>query len=591
MCKSDDKKNELDRREFLKKSILGVGTGIMLASPLEMFLSNVLMSMFTRANALAAGNDAGFLDKKLINLSMSNAPSRWFWDLPLRPNGNDKFQYNANNDPATSMLITKLNPGAGAGGFIGEYATTKVGDVYLPYIWSGLLATPTGSAPMANLAQNMMMLRGINLNLDSHELDRYKQLVPAGGSSLTGMVADAATTPLPATGLGAGAGGGNYYTSKKGVTYQDLGGSDPFSVAFAPFSGGTGLRTTSTVVGASIDRALDVMKAKAGDKHKYLPNSYQDRANAKKLMMMQFSGLQSTFSALQTKYETLIKRSFGDATLRLNGLDNVALAGSQVNAFKVYLDTSRSAYYTGADARTITDMNTSIGNLAAGMAVTEFMMTGGGGASAQSFSSSMNIVIGGAMTNLIVDSAYAPVSGATAAKTYSNVRQTTNVDAHETGAYMQMLLYSRYYRAISSCLYELVSRMKAVSTPAGTLFDQTAITITSEFNRSARDNGGGADHGWAGTCYSILSGMVSAPIVAGHINSTGLGFGSSYQGSWGYAAPMKEFLGQTGLIGNAASTVTTLMDLPTPTPNNPSYVSKDKSTGKVNLAVSKPENI
>jgi hypothetical protein len=593
MSQDEKKKQELDRRSFLKRSIMGVGTGILMASPLDIFLSNILMGVFQRANALAAGNEGGFLDKKLINISMANAPSRWMFDMPLRPNGNDTFRYNSVNDPASSMLVTRLKPGAGPGGYIGEYATTKVGDYYLPYLWAGNLATPTGSAPMANLAQNMIMMRGLNLNLDSHELDRYKQMVPIGSESLTGLVADHSTTVLPAVGSNAGLNGGQYYASKRGVTYQDLGGTDPFTTAFSPFSGGASLRTIQATTSAAIDRTLDIMKNDSSGKHKYLPNSYQDRANAKKLMTMQFSGLKDTFSSLQAKYETLIKRSFGDTSLRLAGVDNLALSGSQINAFKIYLDSSRSCYYTGSDLSSITDMSTTISNLSSGLAVAEFMITGGVGGS-QSFSSSMNIVLNGGFSNLLIDSAYGPASGTTAEKQYTNVRQTATVDAHEVGSYVSMLLFSRYFRAVSSCVYEFTNRLKATKAGTGTLFDQTAITITSEFNRAARDAGGGADHGWAGTCYSIVSGMVPELIVGGNISSTGQGTNANnagYGGTWGYGSPMKEFTGQTPLIGNAATTVTTLLDLPTPTPNNPSFVSKDKSTGKVALAVSKPENV
>jgi len=595
MCKRCEEKNELDRRDFLKKSLTGIGSGIMLASPLEIFLGNVLMGMFSRATALAAGDESSFLDQKLVNISMANGPSRWFWDLPLRPNGNDLFQYNTNNDPKTSMLITKLSSGSGPGGAIGSYATTKVGNYYLPYLWSGKIATPTGSTNMANLASNMLMMRGINLMLDSHELDRYKQLVPAGSDSLTGLVADAATTPLPATGIN---GGGGYYHSKKGVSYQNMSGNNPFTTALSPFMNSSGLKTTSSDVGSMIDRALDVMKKHAGEKHKYLPNSFQDRLNAKKLMSTQFSNLQQTFSTLKAKYENLIARSFGDSSLFLNGVDAAAGIGGELNnsAFKMYLDTSsRIAYYTGSDISSITGTqgttSTSISNLSAGMAVAEFMLMGPSGAP-QSFSSSINIALGGTITNLIIDHAVSIATSTIAEKDYNNVRQTTNVDAHETGAYMQMILFSRYFRALSSCLYELIGRMKACNVQGGgTLFDRTAIAVNSEFTRSARNGGDGADHGWAGTCYSVFSGMIPQTMIVGHINHTGKDFGSNYQSTWGYGAPMSEFLGQTGLIGNAASTVATLMNVPTPTPNNPSYVTKDPSTGKVHSAVAEPKNV
>ncbi len=582
---NENKKNEMDRRNFLLKSIQSVGTGILMASPLEMFLTNVLMGVFGRANALAAGDESGYLDKKLVNLTLTNGPSRWFWDLPLRPNGNDAFSYNTTNDPITSMLITKLNAGSGGGGYTGEYASVKIGEYYLPHLWSGLMATPNGgTAPMSNLAQNMLMMRGLDWKVDSHELDRYLQMVPTGNSSLLGLVADKATTVLPSIGVGFSATNSNFFHSGKGITSRAMDGNDPFTSVFSPFTNSAGLRSTNAIAGAAIDRALDIMKAKSGSKSSYLPNTYQDRANAKKMMLLQFSGLSASFLTLKTKYENLISRSFGDVSLRLAGLDNVAVGGAQSNQYRM-LFSNRNSFYTGADIRTLTTINSTIANLAASMAVSEFMLTGGG-ISPQSFTSSINIMVGDSVNNVAVDSAFSAASGALGSQNFSNITYDFNSDAHETGSYIQMILFSRYYRAISSCLYELVNQLKAVTAGSGTLFDQTAISITSEFNRSARNNAGGADHGWNGSCYSIISGMVTQPTVAGDIkvNSTTAG------GSWGIASPMTEFSGQNGLIGNVASTLATMLEFKTPTPNNPSYVSKN-SLGKVQMAVAKPKNV
>jgi hypothetical protein len=128
----------MNRRKFLKQSMEGIGTGIWLHSPLAYFLSHVLNGYVQRADAQTLTGGAGYDNSmKLINVCMNGAPSRWFWDCPLRPNGaSDGFRYNAENDAKTSMLITRLNPALspneGIAGYRGEYATHLSGPVGWP---------------------------------------------------------------------------------------------------------------------------------------------------------------------------------------------------------------------------------------------------------------------------------------------------------------------------------------------------------------------------------------------------------------------------------------------------------------------------
>jgi hypothetical protein len=531
-----------------------------------------------KAYAQAQGDLSGFGDKKFINISMSGGPSRWMWDLPLKPNGNDAFKYNTANDPLTSMLITKLIADSTApGGFRGEYATTQVGDYYLPLLWSGKIATVGGASEnMSALAQNMLMMRGIR-SVDSHSLGRTQQTKPAGGVSLGGAVADVATTVLPALSYGAF---GGYYQSAKGIAPQEMGGSsDPLTNAFAPFNGAMSLKSNAAATAAAIDHALDVMKAKSGDHHKMIPYSYQDRVNARKLMTTAFTGLNTVYTTARDKYLALINRSFGEVGLRLAGVDSLVIPGSAISPFKV-ANGSTENYYTGSDLCSITDMSTSIGNLAESFAVAEFMFCGG--TFNQSFSSSYHIEIGG-VTNAILDSIV--MAGVTS----TNSRIGLTNDAHFTGSFVQMIQFSRYYRALSSCLFELIKQLKAKSVGSGNLFDQTVIAVNAEFNRSARNDGRGADHGPNGSCYTLFSGMISAPLVVGDIKvETGV---SSYGGSWGVGAPMPEFVNQQAVVGNAASTVSLMMGTRTPTPNNSPFVNMNPATGKVSSAVSRTKNV
>ncbi len=566
----------MNRRSFLKKSVTGFGSAYLLTSPLQLMLGNILSSVFQRAWALEQG-EAGFLDKKFINVSLSGAASRWMFDLPLRPNGNDAFQYNTINDPRSSMLITKLNPDPlGPGGFTGEYATFEVGGYHLPVMWGGKIATVGGGTEnMAALAQNMLFMRGIK-SVDSHSLGRTLQTKPTGGVSLGGSVADRATTVLPALSMGAISG---TFKSGKGIVPQEMPVTDPFTAAFLPFSSAMTLRSNATTTADAIDAALNVMRAKAGARHRMVPFTYEDRVNARKLMTTQFTNLAGAFTDLRNKYLALIGRSMGEAALRQAGVDDLAVPGSSIGQFRIHNGTT-STFYTGTDLSSITDSQTNIGRLAEMMAVAEFMICGG--SYNRSFSSTLHAELGtvgsAVFDSLTVDSTVS-----------QGQRLSLITDAHDTGAYIQLIQFTRYYRALASCLYELIQRIKAVPSGNGSLFDKTVIAINSEFSRSARDAGNGSDHGPNGSCYSLISGMIAQPLVVGNINKDG-GM-NGYRGTWGTGSPMVEFTNQQAVVGNAASTVALMLDFPTPTPNNAPFVNLNASTGKVVSTVSRTRNV
>jgi hypothetical protein len=566
----------MNRRSFLKQSISGLGGAYLLSSPLNLMLGNILSSVFQRAWALDQG-ESGFLDKKLINISLSGGMSRWMFDLPLRPNGDDLFQYNANNDPRTSMLITKLNPDPlGPGGFTGEYATVEIGGYHLPVMWGGKIATVGGgSENMSVLAQNMMFMRGIK-SVDSHSLGRTLQTKPNGGISTGGAVADRATTVLPALSMGTINGS---YKSAKGIAPQEMPLTDPFSTAFLPFMSAGGLRSNSASTGSAIDAALDIMRAKAGSRHKMVPFTYEDRINARKLMNTQFTNLSGAYTDLRNKYLNLISRSMGDVSLRQAGVDNLVVPGSAVGPFKISNGTT-TTHYTGSNLSTITDSTSSVGRLAEMMAVAEFMICGG--SFNRSFSSTLHAELG-ILGSALFDSM--TVDGVVRADQRFNLI----TDAHFTGSYIQLVQFTRMYRALASCLHELVLRLKAVPSGNGNLFDKTVIALHSEFSRSARDAGDGSDHGPNGSCYTLLSGMISAPLVVGDITKDGGRNG--YRGTWGTGAPMVEFSQQQAVVGNAASTVALMLGFPTPTPNNAPYVNIDSATGKVKSVVGRARNV
>jgi hypothetical protein len=550
--------SENNRRAFLKKLLGGAGMASM--NPIDMFLGNMMVHFMQNGLAHAAGEDP-LGDMKLINLQVGGGIPSYLWDNPMRPNGNDTFVAN----PFVASRFVNGQP---------VYATTKIGDFHFSSLWDSNIPTADGGVvSMKQLAQNMMFIRGINLQIDDHGICSIKHITPVlGAPSISGLAADQAVTAIPSTGNG---GGGARFRSAKGIMHVEATGSNPFTRILTPFMPITGLNMLTTRGGgveAAIDEALARMNKVAGEDHKFLPGTYETRQNAKYLMKKSFGNLQLAYNDLVAKYRTLISRALlSTGNLSLAGLDNVTLPGAKTNFFLW----DRSNHYTGANLMDSMTSTSSISSLAEGMAIAEFMILEG--------YSSVAYIRSSGLTNLL----FSEMTDSLGAIT-SNFKAGFVMDGgHFTGSHICTFLYTRYYKAMAACLYELTQRIKSTQTSKGNLFDQTVMTITTDFNRSPMANGAHCDHGWNASHYTILSGMFEAPIVRGNIRTvTG-----SRAGTWGVAAGVPELYGRETLIGNAASTVCTLLGVNSPTPNDRSFVEVDPATGKARATINSCNNL
>ena len=531
------------RRNFMKQII---GSGVIASSPLNMFLLQMMNQMISTGVAHAAGEADVFSDYKFINFFMFGGVPRWYWDLPLQPNGlGDPFTQN-------KMGITGFVNG------VPKYLSTErpVGKFYLPYIWDSDIPTPSGSVPMRDLAEHFMTIRGVNLQIDSHFIDAVKQLSPIPGVSLIGTIADNAATPVPAAG-NAGAIG---FISNKGRNFTNISGNSPLSDALNPFivpANKQLLSQRSQTIEAGIDRVLNAMKGSSSEYHKYLPVTFEDRLNAKNLMKKKFDGLQDQYVSLVVKYESLISRAMTETEFNNQPfLNNLDLKGSKIPEFSL-----NGEYYAGLDiSRAVAP---GVSSLAASMSIAEYMVKNG-------YSSCINNTIGESAINL--------------APTGVNSVRSTGYDPHGVGSYISLFANSARFKAMAACFQELITQLKSVPVKNGTLFDRTIMTLTSDFNRNGRADGSGSDHGWQGSNYTVFSGMITEPTVLGNIKSDS---SDQYKGTWGTAAGVDGNLGRDTIMGNVISTICTMMDIPSITPNDSSFVMKSsggKITAKANFA-------
>ncbi len=577
----------MNRRKFLQASMRGIGGALLIPSPLNLFLSNVIGCYSHRALAETLSGGAGYDDRyRLISISLAGAPARWGFDGALQPGGNDPFRYNGQNSRKESMLITKLTPDSdGINGVLGSYATHEVGGVHLPHLWSGKIATPNqGSTSMSNLASNLLIMRGVRTR-DGHSLSAGLPLNPGTGDSLGGLMAGRSKLAIPSIGYHSDA---RYYQSSKGIPETNAEINNPISTLLSGFASGANLVGLSeTGVGEKMDLALQMMKEKAGSLSRMVPISYEQRLAAKKLMKLSYGDLTGAYASLYSKYKTLISRSFTEAGLKLSDVDGVAIAGAETNPFKVESD-GLYGYYKGQNLSTMIPGSTLLKYLAEGMAVTEFMMTGGGVKSAsnapflEGFSCFSNVVAGVSLQA----SSFPGVEDASD----GGAIQRISLDGHKSGSIVQMVVCAAYFRAISSCIYELITQLKKIpsTVPGRSRFDDTVIYLGSEFARDANDDASGTGHGWKGAVFSIFSGMVKSPTVLGNIQVTGSDEGK--RNTWGEGAPVKAFTNQVAGIGNVVSTVAGLLDLPSPTRNSAPFAKKGPN-GWIETTIGEAENV
>ena len=119
-------------------------------------------------------------------------------------------------------------------------------------------------------------------------------------------------------------------------------------------------------------------------------------------------------------------------------------------------------------------------------------------------------------------------------------------DQHYTGFMSGILLNTMYFLAFSSCLLELIDVLEAKN-----IFKDTLIYWASEFNRSPRTDGSGADHGVKAAHVNILSGRIRAFKLVGNIYKNGAGetlvYNKNYLGTWGVGAPFSAKIPQLAI--------------------------------------------
>lgn len=538
-----DKKDLFSRRDLLK----GLGAACAMSLVHERMVDQIVGSFVGSAHAAP-----GMLtDFRYVNFATAGGIPRWYFDLPIVPNGNDP--YVANKQVITSMRMgSDNNP-------VGEYAHTKMGDFYLPLLWSYSIPLSKGGVGKLNeLASSGLFIRGVDQGLDGHEFNLLRQNSPVpGGMTYSGLFADTGESPVPA--------------ASSAINFEHRSAKNK---AIIPFSYRADLKALSSSFNSfktsnpksfnrrdmaqrTIEAAIKSIQKTQGSSSPYMSAVKANRDNAMELLSSDFATIDAEYEVIYKKYQDLIMAAVKMPLPGVTAAPIYAKAGdSRFNIFVPDLNPGVQASAQTGDIRRGFENIMPNPAFAHAFALAEFLIT-------KNLSSSVVANLGFWSNFDIMN--YNSFNATTQKyDTFESASKLKNLgsDVHNTGTFPALIMFTRHFHAYATCLHEFMTVLKAKN-----IYDQTLIHTTSDFNRIPRVDGSGSDHGFSGCATSVFSGRIKETLVVGNIAQN-----SSSRGTWGDAANNSS-LGERKInLGNVASTICSIFDLPSPAKNDSSLV-------------------
>lgn len=488
--------NGQSRRKFLENATKSLGlVGI---SPM---MSNFIVQTLS-SQVLAAGTtNSGGSDKIYIFFALPGGPPRWFFDLPLTPNGNTTNYTDAFTHKGVATYVGMQ--AAGDPQAIYKPWRDPVSKYWLPPVWG---SNPSGGS-FKNCLANAAFIRGVDFEINNHDLGRLRNQSPIiGGLSIAGLLAEKTNSAFPAA--SAGSIGAAFKAGKPmspvGLNYAVSATANPISTTMRYFAG------RAPVENLAVNQALSEFD-KYADKNNFIQKGLtesKDRSDA--LVQQGVSTFTDKWQPTYDKYLLKVKEA-----MSMNNtspfMDTKPITPPKMTTAGTPDIRSRrgDAQFMGdlSDYRNMVNDQTTVANLAATFATVEILITMG-------LTQVVTTDLGG-ISNLIFNNA--------------NGKFGITNDQHFIGTLVSTIATTFMYRAMINCTEELVQTLKEKN-----LFDKTVIQFGAEFNRTAKADGSGSDHGFKGSSVLLISGMIKKTVVLGNVKDDPTG---TYKGTWGLAAP------------------------------------------------------
>lgn len=491
---------------------------------------------------------------KYVLITMYESPPRWLMDSLLKPFDDNNLTTNPKIGTRFFDLSNPFEPKL-------EYKTVKISGINFPMIWDEPIPSTNGkNVKLSKLANNLINIRGCNMNRDGHDANNIALETPnVGQETFCGKIADAKDSLFPAISL-CGAevdkdkSVSTSFYSRKGLKPIGTENDDPnyFEQIFNIF-------TKKNISGlTSLDDQIKVKKIFNDESDFSQIESVQKKL--KKIESINFNQMYQDYLASHKKYEKLVKKSI--QRQKINGVTDIAVKGLVLpQEFKVINDEINPDDYLGAykvddiyignenieDAFHTANMPT----LANQFAILEL--------SIKYNLSNAHMVMIDPMSGLTFKNSYEvnkvkwrrnsdKVTFYYDDTLYNSVKgklEYLNTDAHNVGTYIGLIGWSKFYMAVMSCVTEFVTFSESFD-PKRNHFNDLLIHLTSEFEREPKHNHSGSEHGWTGHTSVLLSGKIHGTHVLGNIYSNSNQDTDMFEnsGTWGKGALVKE-IGRT----------------------------------------------
>lgn len=537
--------------KYSRRGILrGMGWGLAGAATnmSDLFLKSFIDGLSYQAYAQSLSSDP----RVYLAIRATGAPARWAWDQFLNPNGETvlpNLSVATHFDSAGGRLINPI------------YGTYNHNGLIVPHTWSFQVPRAGGGTrPMTDLLDNMLVLRGVDVLDNGHPGAQKKQyMMPGHPYSIQGAVADHSKTPFPTIMTGSNSNEFNLdFVSKEGhqLVKSFLNSNNKPNLIkdlLKPFTGNESLesRQIASTYNADIHRAINALNLTASDYTQTLRNNIK---GADELIRQGFGDLDASWTALVTKYQDLIDRAIHQGNYPgINDMPVGDIVGNRNDNYNFY---GPIKIVDLPDLRSMVTSSSGLGMAADQFAMAEFMIKNG------------------YTKSIILD--LPPLDGL--AYEAADLTKTGRLqhDQHFNGQFITTFLSAYMFSAFSACLIELIEQFKAHTTSDGkNLFNETVIQFGGEFNRTAPSHGRGTDHADSASSFTQWSGAINGNHIVGNVLDQPLQASlrnGGAPGSWGIGAKITEFGGQRALTGNVLSTMSHLLRVPTPSPNNISMV-------------------
>lgn len=500
--------------------------------------------------------------RNYVQINFYGAPSRLSFDSLLKPYDDSLFIPH----PFVANKIIRQDANDKTR-FELEYATTKINGLNMPHLWSELVPGSDGNLHrLSELLENSLFIRGCRLDFEGHPLNGIQQISPVqGGLSLNGVIGDHSKSFISSVSVGSNPVSRAFKSEKSLLLEVPPGEHNYADYILKPFL----LEEVNDLFSdGRLPAAFD-------DIAKNYPAEFKDIAELRKQSLKYFQKnidqFTHDFSKLQAKYTQLIKLAI-ESDAHFNVVSpRLPLTVEGKKSLKEILGpfSIEEKFFGDLDLHALIKSG-EFNYWAQEFALCEFLLVNN---ICQSVLICPPKETGDLITNCSaasmlhfqqIEEVYNSQTNRTTLNLKSGaqidkIKQTFPMDAHDTGVLFDVLTTKQFFRAISTCLFELISQLKKTKINDKSLFDETVIHLASEFDRNPSQDGYGSSHLPLSNPTSIFSGCLKGPSVIGNIYAGTLQKNDEeYFGTIGVGAPVKE-LGTSVKIGNISSTLSTLL--------------------------------